>query len=68
MGKRAREKKMARVAVVQAEKQAVEMRRATRVAPQLQYLRKITLAVTVTIFLLWVGSVVVERINQLVKG
>lgn len=67
MGRRAREKKMARVQAAQAEKAVIEVRKNQRLAPQLRYLKRVGLALAVTAFLLWIGSVVADKISLLVE-
>lgn len=63
MGKRAQEKKLAKLATVVAEKQLIEKRKVERVLPRVRYAKKISLALVATVFLLWVGSVVLDKIN-----
>jgi len=65
MGKRAREKKLAKLAEVSMEKASIETRKHERLRPQFRYAKQIALALAVTVFLLWVGVVVIDRINML---
>lgn len=68
MGKRAREKKMAKLEAARTEKAIIEARKSERFGPQLRYIKRVGMTLVVTVFLLWLGSIIVERINQWVKG
>lgn len=63
MGKRAQEKKLAKLATVVVEKELIEKRKVERVRPRIQYAKKVSLALLATVFLLWVGSVILDKIN-----
>jgi hypothetical protein len=63
MGKRAQEKKLAKQAALVAEKQRIEQRKAERIQPQLRYAKHVSLALAATIFLLWMGAVVLDKIS-----
>lgn len=63
MGKRAREKKLAKLAPIIAEKQSIEKRKVERALPRIRYAKQVSLALAATVFLLWVGAVVLDKIN-----
>lgn len=63
MGKRAREKKLAKIATVVAQKEMIEQRKKERILPRVRYAKQVSLALAATVFLLWVGTVVLEKIN-----
>lgn len=65
MGKRAREKKLAKLAVASQEKTLIEVRKQTRALPRLRYAKQIGLALAVTVLLLWVGEFVITKISIL---
>ena len=55
MGKKQREKKEARVEQLMQEKQEIEERRQERVAPAYATARRLTVAILVTLFILYIG-------------
>ncbi len=67
MGKRARNKKLAKLAGIKAEKVMIEARKKEQLTPKIHTAKKVSAALIATIFLLWLGVVVAERINQLVQ-
>lgn len=67
MGKRAREKKLAKLAPIIAEKKSIEKRKVERALPRIRYAKQVSLALAATVFLLWVGAVVLDKINVWVQ-
>ncbi len=58
MGKKQREKKLERVEQTQAEKQAIEQRRAERLAPIYRWVKRLTLAAVATFVILYFGVII----------
>ena len=67
MGKRQKLKKLARVELELAEKQAIEARRAERLAPVYAMSRRVALAVVATTVLLYVGVMVNSKLPSILK-
>ena len=58
MGKKQREKKLERIEQEIAEKQAIELRRAERLAPIYRLVKRLSMAVVATFLILYLGVVV----------
>lgn len=64
MGKRARLKKQARVEQVLQERQQITLRRREARSPTFRLVRKVILAIIVTIILLYVGQIINQKIAK----
>jgi|GEM_PF-3176411 len=62
MGRRAAERKAAKLQAQMLEKEAIAKRRHERRAPLVRWLRRLVLALLVTIFLLYLGVVINQKL------
>ncbi|QQG49912.1 MAG: hypothetical protein HZB70_03905 [Candidatus Berkelbacteria bacterium] len=68
MGRRAREKKLAKIETEALERTLIAERKREQMRSFYSYLRRITATVAVTIFLLWLGVFVEEHIGSIVSN
>ena len=67
MGKRAREKKLAKLEMIEQEKTLIEERKKNRLTPTIRYVRKVILTLLATVLLLWVGTLVLGQIGSIIR-
>jgi hypothetical protein len=66
MGKRTRERKLAKVEQAQRERALIQQRRQERLLPTLRLARRVAFTVFLTVLVLWIGVVMSGRLNNLV--
>lgn len=67
MGKRTRERKVAKLTQLQQEKMLIESRRASQLKPVYRTVRKITLAVMATVLLLYLGIFINQHLGGVIN-
>lgn len=68
MGRRAREKKLAKVEQESLDKAMAMARKKQQLSSFYAYFRRLTLTLALTIFLLWLGVFVEDRIGSIVSN